>query len=129
MMVVGLLVLAFLPMRATLGVADPVTKSAIVHLSEPTLIGRHFVMGPVVFEHDDSRMANGEPCTFVYRFDKDKGVTTPITSFHCKPRPGTSAPELFSMVTTRDNVGNCVLQEYQFAGDTEAHRVPTPADR
>jgi hypothetical protein len=33
------------------------------------------------------------------------------------------------MATSRDGQGNCVLREYQFAGDSEAHGVPTAADR
>lgn len=127
--VVTLLVLAFLPLRATTSVADPGTKWAIVQLTQPVLIGDSFVMGPVLFEHDDARMARGEPCTVVYRFEKGKGATRPIASFHCKPRWDTTAPDRFSMVTGRTALGDCVLREYQFAGDTEAHGVPTAAEQ
>jgi hypothetical protein len=33
------------------------------------------------------------------------------------------------MVTGNDGFGHCVLREYQFAGDTEAHGVPIRANR
>jgi len=128
MMVVMLMLLAFLPLSA-IGTADPVTKWAAVQLTQPTLIGDSFAMGPVLFEHDDARMARGEPCTVVYQFEPGKGPTKPIASFHCKPHWGSTAPGRFSMVTARDPLGNCVLKEYQFAGDTEAHGVPTASEQ
>ena len=128
MMVVMLLLLAFLPLTTT-GSADPATKWAAVRLTEPTLIGDSYVMGPVLFEHDDARMARGEPCTFVYQFEPGKGPTRPIASFHCTPKYGKAAPGRFAMSTARDARGICVLREYQFAGDTEAHGVPTGWDR
>jgi hypothetical protein len=128
MTVVMLMLLAFLPLSA-IGTADPVTKWAAVLLTEPTLIGDSYAMGPVLFEHDDARMARGEPCTVVYQFESGKGPTKALASFHCKPNYGKTAPDRFAMTTGRDGRGNCVLRSYQFAGDTEAHGVPTAWDR
>lgn len=122
------LVLAFLPFTA-IGTANPATKWAVVQLTQPTLIGESYAMGPVLFEHDDARMARGEPCTVVYQFEPGKGPTRPIASFHCTPKFGKAAPARFAMSTGRNALGNCVLREYQFAGDTEAHGVPTAAER
>ena len=128
MMVVLLLVLAFLPLSTT-GTANPAAKWAAVRLTEPTLIGDSYAMGPVLFEHDDARMARGEPCTVVYQFEPGKGPTRPIASFHCTPKYGKSAPDRFAMSISRDARGNCVLREYQFAGDSEAHGVPIGGDQ
>ena len=98
---------------------------AAVYLSEPTLIGSTIVQGPVVFVHDDGKMARGEPCTSVLLFEPGKGPTEEVAAFHCIPerRP---VVHTFTM-TTRPNVElgfGCVLIEYQFAGDAEGHGVP-----
>ena len=103
--------------------ADPVMKWANVNLTEPTSIAGLFVTGPVIFVHDDAKMAEGEPCTGVYRFVPRKGPAEELVSFHCKPRWGT-APERFTVATKRNPYGPRILTEYQFAGDSEAHGVP-----
>lgn len=99
------------------------TKWAAVILQEPTLIAGALAAGPVVFEHDEARMARGEPCTVVYQFEPGKGRGEEIVSFHCAPRYGASG-EVFQFMTWRNDRGICVLKEYQFAGDAEAHGVP-----
>jgi hypothetical protein len=98
---------------------------AAVFLLEPTLIGSTIVQGPVLFVHDDARMARGEPCTSVQLFNPGEGPAEEIASFHCLPR-ARAAVNAFT-IRTRPNTEygfGCVLTEYQFAGDTEAHGVP-----
>jgi hypothetical protein len=97
-----------------------------VNLKDTTWIAGSFVSGPVIFVHDDAKMARGEPCTGVYRFVPGKGPGEEIVSFHCAPRWG-QAPGRFTTVVARDVVRGRVLTEYQFAGDAEAHRVPMTA--
>ena len=104
--------------------ADPAKKWALVNLVEPVSIAGVFVSGPVMFVHDDANMAQGLPCTGVYRFVPGEGPGEEIVSFHCKPRFGT-APAQFTFATAPDPHGPRVLTEYQFAGDGEAHRVPS----
>ncbi len=101
----------------------PGQKWAIVYLAEPTSIAGVFVSGPVMFLHDDARMARGEPCTDVYRFVPGQGPAEEIVAFHCKPR-WDKGPEKFTVTTARDPMGPRVLTEYQFPGDEEAHQVP-----
>src|SRR5438128_5422036 len=60
-------------------------QQAVVYLTEPTLIGSTVVEGPVLFAHDDARMARGEPCTRVYLFEPGRGPAEEIASFHCIP--------------------------------------------
>jgi hypothetical protein len=109
---------------------DSVTRGrqqAVVYLTEPTLIGSTIVQGPVLFTHDDARMARGEPCTKVYLFEPGKGPAEEITSFHCIPALRQVVRKF--TVTTQPNEAlgfGCVLTEYQFAGDTEGHGVPAP---
>jgi hypothetical protein len=106
--------------------AAPSVKWAVVNVKDTTMIAGRFVTGPVVFVHDDARMARGEPCTTVHRFEPGKGPGEEIVAFHCKPRWG-KAPARFTTATTSRPDGPPVLTEYQFAGDEEAHRVPSKA--
>ena len=102
---------------------------AAVYLAEPTLIGSTIVQGPVLFTHDDSRMARGEPCTTVQLFDPAKGPLEEIAAFHCIPTHRRVAGKF--TLRTRPNEAlrfGCVLTEYQFAGDAEGHGVPAPPD-
>jgi hypothetical protein len=108
---------------------DRALQSAIVYLSEPTLIGSTIVQGPVLFTHDDTDMARGKPCTTVHLFNLAKGRLEKVASFHCIPTPRPAVPTF--TLTTEPNVAagfGCVLTAFQFAGDAEAHRVPTPID-
>ena len=98
---------------------------AAIFLTEPTLIGSTIVQGPVLFVHDDAMMARGEPCTSVQLFNPGEGPSEEIAAFHCIPK-ARSAVHTFT-IRTRPNTDygfGCVLTEYQFAGDTEAHGVP-----
>jgi hypothetical protein len=107
----------------------PKRQSAVVYLSEPTLIGSTIVQGPVLFVHDEERMARGEPCTTIRLFEPGNGPTESLVSFHCIPtrRPTARAFTLRTRPNTTDGFG-CVLTEYQFAGDSEGHGVPLPAN-
>ena len=107
------------------GHAAPVRQWAIVYLHQPTRIGSTIVQGPVLFAHDEAKMARGEPCTTVQLFEPGEGPTEQIASFHCTPTRRAVATAF--TVRTRPNVEDgfgCVLTEYQFAGDSEGHAVP-----
>jgi hypothetical protein len=111
------------------GDGAPSRQSAIVYLTEPTLIGSIIVQGPVLFTHDEAKMARGEPCTTVY-LSETRGPAEEIASFHCIPTLRKAVRKF--TVTTRPNEAlgfGCVLTEFQFAGDSEGHGVPdrTPA--
>lgn len=106
--------------------AQPTIKSANINLTDPTLIAGSFVSGPVVFVHDDARMARGEPCTTVHRFVPGRGAGEELVAFHCKPRWG-KAPDRFTKAIANTPDGLRVMTEYQFAGDKEAHEIPRVA--
>jgi hypothetical protein len=106
--------------------ADPTIKWAAVNLRDTTMIAGTFVSGPVVFIHDDARMAAGEPCTSVHRFESGKGVGEELVAFHCKPR-WTKAPQQFTQQVRTSADGPRIMTEYQFAGDQEAHEIPKTA--
>jgi hypothetical protein len=107
----------------------PARQWAIVNLTEPTLIGSTIVQGPVLFTHDDDRMARGEPCTSVQLFEPASGPLEEIASFHCIARPGTVSARFTLTTRPSTNLGfGCVLTAYQFAGDPEVHGVPIVAE-
>jgi hypothetical protein len=102
-------------------------QSAVVWLKEPTLIVSTIVQGPVVFTHDDDKMARGEPCTNVYLWEPGKGRGEEVASFHCIPTARKAASRFtFRTEPNVDLEFGCTLMEYQFAGDTEGHGVPSP---
>jgi|SRR5947207_4406742 len=109
------------------GVA-PARQWAIVELTQPTLIGSTMVQGPVLFTHDDAKMARGEPCTSVFLFEPGQGPAEEVTSFHCIPRPRPLAARFTVRTRPNNELGfGCILTEYQFAGDAEGHGVPVAA--
>jgi hypothetical protein len=102
---------------------------AVVYLDEPMLIGSTIVQGPVVFIHDDVEMAHGEPCTTVRLFDPGKGPIEEIASFHCLPVPRGAVRKFTLRTRPNSELGfGCVLTEYQFAGESEGHGVPTSSN-
>lgn len=103
--------------------AAPAVKWAAINLTDTTMIAGSFISGPVVFVHDDERMARGEPCTSVHRYEPGKGAGEELVAFHCTPRWG-KAPGNFTKAITRRPDGPPVMTEYQFAGDEEAHLIP-----
>jgi hypothetical protein len=113
---------------STSGSAAPARQWSVVYLHQPTRIGSTIVQGPVLFTHDEAKMARGEPCTTVQLLEPSTGPTESIASFHCIP---TRRPVVNTFtITTRPNVEDgfgCVLTEYQFAGDAEGHGVPVSA--
>ena len=122
LLLLALVIASAVPATASRG---PIRQWAIVYLAEPTMIGGTIVQGPVMFVHDDAKMARGEPCTSVQLFDPARGPIEEIAAFHCIPTPRDAV--LTFTIRTRPNteIGyGCVLTEYQFAHDTEAHGVP-----
>lgn len=116
-------VLAMLPVQRDpqLEPAPPVRQLTEVWFMRPTWIGKSIVQGRYVIEHDNDRMARGEPCTHVYAYD-DR--VTPVATFHCthleRDRASKNTVEL---ITLPD--GTQKLTAFQFAGEIAAHGYPT----
>jgi hypothetical protein len=103
--------------------AVPTRRSAVVRFLRPTIIAGTFVLGTVVIEHDDEKMARGEPCTTVYRYKAANERGEPIVSFMCMPQERPLATKfeatLVQTVSWPDR-----LMEYQITGEREGHGVP-----
>lgn len=102
--------------------APPVRQTAEVWFQRPVIVGSSILLGRYVIEHDNNRLARGEPCTHIYAYD-DR--TKPVAAFHCthleRDRAGQNTVSLY---TTSDGKMQR-LSEFQFAGETAAHGYPT----
>jgi hypothetical protein len=96
------------------------TERATVEFTETVRLVDVLLKGKYLLVHDEDRMAKGEDCVYVY---DAKGKL--VLSFHCTPieRPKTKE---FRVVISRalSPYGPAEVKEIQFAGSTEAHRVP-----
>lgn len=103
--------------------ALPAKRTAIVRFLRPTIVAGAFVIGTVVIEHDDEKMAKGEPCTTVYRYKSKNELGEPIVSFMCMPQDRPYATK-FEATLNRGVSWPDRLVEYQIAGEHEGHGVP-----
>lgn len=116
------LVEGFLEWDPQLNPAPPVRQLAEVWFHTPVMVGRSILQGRYVIEHDNDRMARGEPCTHIYAFN-DR--TKPVAAFACTHLERDRASRnTVSLITAPDGLMK-VLTEFQFAGETAAHGYPT----
>jgi hypothetical protein len=96
----------------------------VTNFPDAVLVNGRLIMGPVLIVHDDAKMANGEACTTFYRFDPARGVQEELVSFHCTPKIR-EVVDKTTFTTVSMATGCKKLIEYQIAGDSEAHGVPS----
>jgi hypothetical protein len=102
--------------------APPVRQATQVWFQRPVRVGTHILQGRYVIEHDNNRMARGEPCTHIYTFENQK---VPVVRFHCTHlERGRAGENIAVLVSTGDGTMQKLL-EFQFAGETAAHGVPS----
>ena len=107
------------------GVA-PSRQWVLTNFTDPVLVTDQILMGPYLVVHDDAKMERGEACTTFYRFDPATGPKEEVVSFHCTPINRQVADKTtFTQSEKLSSVGIARLTEYQFAGDCEAHGIPT----
>ena len=112
----------FLSMDPQLNPAPPARQVAEVWFHRPVLVGRSILQGRYVIEHDNDRMARGEPCTHIYAYN-DR--TRPVAAFHCTHLERDRADQNIVVLTTSGDTNLQKLTEFQFAGETGAHGYPT----
>lgn len=124
----ALLLLALVAGRANAQTTTSTEKQwTVVNLTEPVMVGRQFLMGTYLIVHDDAKMAKGEPCTTIYRFDPKTGPKEQVVAFMCLPKRVSSGDTTTIAVTTDPYFGIKALRAYEFAGDAESHEVPSDA--
>jgi hypothetical protein len=132
----GLMTLIFITTVILLGVsalsataAPPGKEMAVVDMQDKTHLGKAVLQGKYIFVHDDSGMAKGDPCFFVYEYVQNEAGQPEarpdklVVSFHCE---AVTHPKASQIVLTygMTAAGEFQLREIQFAGSTEGHRVP-----
>lgn len=120
--VIGALAISTLALSAM----TPSRRAALVHFTRPTIIAGTFVFGRVVIVHDDEKMARGDACTTVYRYNPKvaTGEGSPLVDFHCQPKARPAARTAQFSSTQLSPAGPSMLTEYQLAGEVEGHGVP-----
>ena len=98
----------------------PARQVTEVWFQRPVVIDHKILQGRYVIEHDNDRMARGEPCTHIYAYSDQ---TKPIVTFHCT--------HLERDITTQNTVvlystadGWQKMSEFQFKGEAASHGVP-----
>jgi len=97
---------------------------AIVTFPDPVMVQRNLLMGSYLVVHDDARMARGEPCTSIYRFVPGHGPQALEVEFMCKPEQRIVCDKTTLSVRRNAATGFNEVVSYQFAGDSEVHRIP-----
>jgi hypothetical protein len=120
-----LLIVGGQPAKTVNGARLGRTDRAIVNFEQPTKLMNVVLRGEYVFIHDEEKMEAGEDCTYVYRSQAGAAVKL-VLSFHCQPVTRMKVSR-FTIRTMRISTEPLLyeIQEYQFAGTKEAHRVPT----
>jgi hypothetical protein len=108
---------------AVVGAAAPTERSGTAFFMKPTLVAGHYILGQVLFVHDETKMARGEPCTTIYGLENGKRGDE-LVSFHCKRLARPVIDEMRVMAVDSADLKTLVMKEYQLPGEAEGHGVP-----
>ncbi|MBI3941018.1 MAG: hypothetical protein HY315_09300 [Acidobacteria bacterium] len=95
---------------------------AHVEFKEQVVLLGTILQGKYVIVHDEDRMLQGEPCTYLFKGSVDRPDKL-VVSFRCQPVAREKAQH-FTVLTSRVDEAMQRVQEIQFAGSTTGHRVP-----
>lgn len=101
----------------------PVREYAKVMFYNPVRVVDTILIGPYIIEHDEERMARGEPCTHIYALH-DRQV--PVIAFQCQhlDRKATERATVTLRRTPDPYTRIFELVEFQFEGSADGHGVP-----
>ena len=118
--------LSAMPLRTTTMAAGARHKqSAIVEFTQQVKVLNVVLKGTYLIVHDDEKMARGEDCTYIYE-TKIGAPGKLVVSFHCTPVTRDRASGfIFRTALLLPNTNVYELREFQFAGSTEGHVVPS----
>jgi len=107
------------------GNPGPRRESAVVEFTQTVKLQNVLLRGEYLIVHDEEAMQRGENCTYIYHGTRATPAQL-VTSFHCIPVERAKVGGFkvtLSHHTSPYEVPE--LREYQFAGSTEGHQVPT----
>jgi hypothetical protein len=96
-------------------------ERAVVEFNEAVKLKDVILRGEYLVLHDDSKMAQGEPCLYVFRLRSNEPNKL-VVSFHCQ-RVKRTAVDRFTVVVSRATFGIPDIREIQFAESEYAHAV------
>ena len=105
--------------------AGATVERAVFTFNNPVRVANRILMGSYVIEHDEGRMARGEPCTRIYKGTNIRNPTLLVAEFHCVHLD--RAPVAAATATVSRAVGNgepVWLDEFQYVGTSAGHGVP-----
>jgi hypothetical protein len=102
-------------------------QSAVTNFDRAVVLHGVTLKGEYLFVHDDAAMQRGEACTYVYEGNAPIPKKL-VVSFHCIPMQRAKAKN-FIVRSVESSPGIIEVQEFQFAGDSESHAVPTSIDQ
>ena len=108
---------------ASTAVSSDQKQKAVTRFDRPVRLQGVVLKGTYLFVHDDAAMSRGESCSYIYKGElavSDKLVA----SFHCKHVERAKATH-FMLRTLDTPAGMPELLEFQFAGETTSHAVPS----
>ena len=102
-------------------------QSAVINFDRAVVLHGVTLKGEYLFVHDDAAMQRGEACSYVYEGNAPVSRKL-VVSFHCVPVQRLKVKS-FIVRSLETSPGVVEVQEYQFAGDSEGHAVPTSIDQ
>lgn len=119
--ILGAFVLASESLPRTSTVQAATEESAVVEFNDTVRLLNVFLRGKYLVVHDDSRMAEGQPCLSIY---DGRNRDRLVVAFHCKPVTRPKADHFTVVATRRSWFEVPEVLEIQFTGTTNAHQVP-----
>lgn len=111
----------FVPARTASSTAR---EQAAVSFPETVKLLNVFLRGDYVIIHDEELMAEGQPCTYIYRSESGQPGQL-VVSFHCVHVEREKVERFTVRYSPRKSAFDLPeLKELQFAGSTAAHQVP-----
>ncbi len=124
MLIIGLIAMTGGVFANPVNPDKPRKEKAVVEFAQTVKWMDVLLRGEYLIVHDEEAMAQGKPCTYVYKGNKEQADKL-VLSFHCKHMDRQVAKE-FTMRFYKRNVAYEVpeVQEFQFARSAAGHAVP-----
>ena len=106
-------------------IENPQREEAVVEFTELVKMQGALLRGQYLILHDDAKMAEGEPCLYIYTMKAGKRDQL-VVAVHCEPVERKPAKEFTVLLTPRNSAYTVrEVREIQFAGVAKAHRIPS----
>ena len=106
----------------TTAATDDQKRKAVTTFTSPVAVQGVVLKGRYLFVHDDAAMNRGDTCTYIYKGEAEVRDQL-VASFHCLHVERAKAKN-FILRSRETAPGIVELTEFQFSGETAAHRVP-----